>query len=121
VLMLGPVVLGLSFAAGRLRLENAQSQEDRPSLRLFQLVPWFIIGFLLVAALRSMGMIPTRLLTLIATTATVLTTISMAALGLGVDVKVVAEAGLRVVAAVTTSLIVLALMSLALIYAIGPP
>jgi uncharacterized integral membrane protein (TIGR00698 family) len=121
VLMLGPVVLGLSFAAGRLRLENAQSQEDRPSLSLFQLVPWFIIGFLLVAALRSMGMIPTRLLTLIATTATVLTTVSMAALGLGVDVKVVAEAGLRVVAAVTASLIVLALMSLALIYAIGPP
>jgi uncharacterized integral membrane protein (TIGR00698 family) len=121
VLMLGPVVLGLSLIAGRLRLENAQSREDHPGLSLFQLVPWFIIGFLLVAALRSMGMIPTGLLTLVATTATVLTTVSMAALGLGVDVKVVAEAGLRVVAAVTASLIVLALMSLALIYAIGTP
>jgi uncharacterized integral membrane protein (TIGR00698 family) len=121
VLMLGPVVLGLSLVAGRLRLENAQSREDRPGLSLFQLVPWFIIGFLLVAALRSMGMIPTSLLTLVATTATVLTTVSMAALGLGVDVKVVVEAGLRVVAAVTASLTVLALMSLALIYAIGPP
>jgi uncharacterized membrane protein YadS len=49
----------------------------------------------------------------------ILTTVSMAALGLGVDVKVVAEAGLRVVAAVRASLTVLALMSLALIYAIG--
>jgi uncharacterized integral membrane protein (TIGR00698 family) len=121
VLMLGPVVLGLSLVAGRLRSENAQSQDDRPSLSLFQLVPWFIIGFLLVAALRSMGMIPTRWLKLVATAATILTTVSMAALGLGVDVRVVAEAGLRVAAAVTASLIVLALMSLALIYAIGTP
>jgi uncharacterized integral membrane protein (TIGR00698 family) len=121
VLMLGPVVLGLSLVAGRLRSENAQSQEDRPGLSLFQLVPWFIMGFLLVAALRSMTTIPTILLKLVATTATILTTVSMAALGLGVDVKVVAEAGLRVVAAVTASLIVLALMSLALIYAIGTP
>jgi uncharacterized membrane protein YadS len=37
VLMLGPVVLGLSLVAGRLRSENAQSQDDRPSLSLFQL------------------------------------------------------------------------------------
>jgi uncharacterized membrane protein YadS len=117
--MLGPVVLGLSLVTGRLRSENARSQEDRPGLSLFQLVPWFIIGFLLVAALRSMGMIPTRLLKLVATTATTLTTVSMAALGLGVDVKVVAEAGLCVVAAITASLIVLALMSVALIYLVG--
>ena len=121
VLMLGPIVLGLSLVAVRLRSENAQSPEDRPSLNIFQLVPWFIIGFLLVAALRSMGMIPARSLRLVATAATILTTVSMAALGLGVDVKVVAEAGLRVAAAVTASLIVLALMSLTLIYAIGTP
>jgi uncharacterized membrane protein YadS len=121
VLMLGPIVLGLSLVADRLRSENAQSPEDRPSLNIFQLVPSFIIGFLLVAALRSMGMIPARSLRLVATAATILTTVSMAALGLGVDVKVVAEAGLRVAAAVTASLIVLALMSLTLIYAIGTP
>jgi uncharacterized integral membrane protein (TIGR00698 family) len=119
VLMLGPVVLGLSLIASRLRSENAHSQDGRPGLNLFQLVPWFIIGFLLIASLRSMGMIPTPLLKHVATTATILTTVSMAALGLGVDVKVVAEAGVRVVVAVTGSLIVLALMSLALIYAIG--
>jgi uncharacterized integral membrane protein (TIGR00698 family) len=121
VLMLGPVVLGLSLVAGRFRAENAEIQEDRPRLGLFELVPWFIIGFLLVAALRSMGMIPVGLLKPVATAATVLTTVSMAALGLGVDVKVVAEAGLRVVVAVTASLIVLALMSVALINALGTP
>jgi len=121
VLMLGPVVLGLSLTAGRSRNNNGKTQEDRKSLGLFQLVPWFIIGFLLVAVLRSLGLVPAGLLKPIATTATVLTTISMAALGLGVDVKTVAQAGVRVVLAVTTSLIVLAAMSLALIYAIGTP
>ena len=121
VLMLGPVVLGLSLIAGRLRTDNADTQQGRPRLGLFQLVPWFILGFLLVAALRSLGLIPAGLLKPVATTATILTTISMAALGLGVDVKTVAQAGLRVVLAVTTSLIVLATMSLGLIYAIGTP
>ena len=43
----------------------------------------------------------------------------MAALGLGVDVRVVARAGLRVTAAVTLSLVVLALISLALIRILG--
>ena len=118
VLMLGPVVLGLSLVAGRLRSKNDSTPNDRPRLRVFQLVPWFIIGFLLIATLRSLGVIPTGWLKPVATTATLLTTVSMAALGLGVDVKVVAKAGTRVVAAVTASLIVLGLMSLALIYAL---
>jgi len=121
VLMLGPVVLGLSLFASRLRSENGSPQEQRGTPGLFELVPWFIIGFLLVAALRSTGIIPIGWLKPIATAATLFTTVSMAALGLGVDVKVVAAAGLRVVVAVTASLVVLALMSLALIYAIRIP
>ena len=121
VLMLGPVVLGLSLFASRLRSENGSPHEQRGTPGVFELVPWFIIGFLLVAALRSTGIIPIGWLKPIATAATLFTTVSMAALGLGVDVKVVAAAGLRVVVAVTASLVVLALMSLALIYAIRIP
>jgi uncharacterized membrane protein YadS len=121
VSMLGPLVLGLSLIASRLRNETSNTREDRPRLGVFQLVPWFIIGFLLVAVLRSLGLMPAGLLKTIATTASILTTISMAALGLNVDVKTVAQAGLRVMLAVTASLIVLVAMSLALIYAIGTP
>ena len=47
--------------------------------------------------------------------AAVLTTIAMAALGLGVDVRVVARTGPRVTLAVTASLIFLGLMSYGLI------
>ena len=51
--------------------------------------------------------------------ANLLTTVSMAALGLGVDIRIVAKAGLRVTTAVTLSLIVLGLISFGLIHLIG--
>ena len=123
VLMLGPVVLGVSLVTGRLRDESgdaapALSAGDRPARgrpALHELVPWFIVGFLIVAAVRSAGLIPPPLLKPLATTASLLTTVSMAALGLGVDVRVVAKAGVRVTAAVTASLVVLGVTSFGLI------
>jgi uncharacterized integral membrane protein (TIGR00698 family) len=128
VLMLGPVVLGLSFISGKLREEPAEASSARraagnrpkaawPGFR--ELVPWFIIGFLIVAAARSLGLIPQPLLAPLASTAAILTTVSMAALGLGVDVRVVAKAGARVTTAVTASLIVLGFISLVLIRLVG--
>lgn len=121
VLMLGPVVLALSVLGHRLR-EDTDAGGVKPasrSLAVNKLVPWFIIAFLCMAALRSHGLIPEAALAPIATTATVLTIISMAALGLGVDVRVVARAGGRVTAAVTLSLIALTAVSLGLIRLLG--
>jgi uncharacterized membrane protein YadS len=48
-----------------------------------------------------------------------MTTIAMAGLGLGVDVRAVARSGVRVTLAVTLSLIVLGLMSYGLIKLAG--
>jgi len=125
VLMLGPVVLVLSLFGKRLCQEagepasSAGSGPARQRIAVGKLVPWFIIAFLAMAGLRSHGFIPEAALAPIARIATVLTIISMAALGLGVDVRVVARAGLRVSAAVTLSLIVLAAVSLGLIHLLG--
>jgi uncharacterized integral membrane protein (TIGR00698 family) len=115
VLMLGPVVLGLSLFAGRLRNGDADAPGPRRWPPFRELVPWFIIGFLLLAVARSFGLIPQDVVRPLRTVAAVLTTIAMAALGLGVDVRTVAKAGLRVATAVTISLIVLGLISFALI------
>jgi uncharacterized integral membrane protein (TIGR00698 family) len=115
VLMLGPVVLGLSLFAGRLRNGDADAAGPRRWPPFRELVPWFIIGFLLLALARSFGLIPQDVVRPLRTVAAVLTTIAMAALGLGVDVRTVAKAGLRVATAVTISLIVLGLISFALI------
>ncbi len=127
VLMLGPVVLGLSLLTSRLRDEADEpaphvTAGDRPRRgrpALHELVPWFIVGFLLVLLVRSLGLVPAPALAPIAATASALTTLSMAALGLGVDVRVVAAAGLRVTGVVTASLAVLGIISLGLIRLLG--
>jgi uncharacterized integral membrane protein (TIGR00698 family) len=119
VLMLGPVVLGLSLFANRIK--PAHDRLHRRKLGFNELVPWFIIGFLVVLAVRSMGLIPQSVLPAITGVAALLTTIAMAALGLGVDIRVVARSGARVTVAVTVSLIVLGVMSYGLIRLIGMP
>ncbi|WP_150292815.1 YeiH family protein [Sphingobium estronivorans] len=122
VLMLGPVCLTLSVLAPRLqdRGQGAVAGDHPESRRpaLHQLVPWFILGFLAMAGARSLGLIPHAALAPLASAATLLTVVSMAALGLGVDVRTVAKAGGRVTAVVVLSLLVLGAISLSLIAAL---
>lgn len=126
VLMLGPVVLGLSIMTEKLRDEPDEqlphiTAGDRPKsghLPLHKMVPWFIVGFLALAALRSCDLVPTASLAPIKTTADVLTVISMAALGLGTDLKTVASAGMRVTTTVVFSLLILGGISILLIHAL---
>ena len=122
VLMLGPVVLAVALLTTGLRepaAANAANADRRRLPALHELVPWFIVGFLILLAARAAGWIPPVLFAPIKTVASLLTTVSMAALGLGVDVRVVARAGLPVTAAVTSSLIMLGLISLGLIKGLG--
>jgi uncharacterized integral membrane protein (TIGR00698 family) len=115
VLMLGPVVVGLSLFASKQRAGAASKAGAKISP--FKLVPWFIIGFLLLAGLRSLQLIPDAATAPVTRTAALLTVVSMAALGLGVDVRVLANVGGKVTAAVTLSLMLLLAMSIALVHA----
>jgi uncharacterized integral membrane protein (TIGR00698 family) len=121
VLMLGPVVLAISLFASELRAGSggAQTRSNRHGPRLRELVPWFIVGFLVLLFVRSAGLIPHAVQPAVTQTAALLTSIAMAALGLGVDVRVVARTGPRVTAAATASLIVLGLISYGLIELAG--
>ena len=127
VLMLGPVVLVLSLLTRRLRDETDEAAPhltagDRPKragLPLHKLVPWFIVGFLGLATLRSLGMVPHAMLQPASWAASLLTVVSMAALGLGTDLRVAVRAGGRVTAVVVLSLLALGLLSLGLIRLLG--
>lgn len=122
VLMLAPVCLGLSLGTAKLRDAPHLAGTERPAVGrpgLHQLVPWFIIGFLLIIAIRSVGLVPAPALAPMAAAATCLTVISMAALGLGVDVRTVARAGAPVVATVLMSLLALGAISYALVRLLG--
>lgn len=112
VLMLGPVVVALTL----LRRGNGRRTE---ALKLHRLAPWFILGFLALAALRSAGLAPHAALAPAAWTANLLTVVSMAALGLSTDLRMVAGAGPRVTAAVCLSLLALGGISLGLIRLLG--
>jgi uncharacterized integral membrane protein (TIGR00698 family) len=118
VLLLGPVVLYFSLRAGR----GTASEPNTPSVArsgIGKLVPWFIAGFMLLAALRSIGVIPEAFGRGLSDIGKYLTIGAMAALGLGVDVGALRKAGPRVVAAVLLSLAVLLTCSVILISAFG--
>jgi uncharacterized integral membrane protein (TIGR00698 family) len=105
VLMLGPVVLALTLIEGR-------AGRGAGRLPLRHMLPWFILGFVALGMLRSAGLIPAELAAHAGTAAAFLTVLSMAALGLGVDVRAVARAGVRVTATVILSLLSLGAISL---------
>lgn len=112
VLMLGPVILALSLIF-RERAPGAA----KPGLS--RLLPWFIIGFLIMIGLRSFDLIPQAALAPMAAASSLLTVVAMAALGLQTDIRAVARAGGRGVAAVILSLGALVVLALALIRLLG--
>jgi uncharacterized integral membrane protein (TIGR00698 family) len=115
VLMLGPIVVALSLVAARRRQRHADATKA-VAISPFKLVPWFIIGFLVLAALRSLQLVPDIAVAPVTKTAAILTVLSMAALGLGVDVRVLSTVGGRVTASVTLSLLLLLGLSIGLVH-----
>ena len=111
VLMLGPVVLFFSIVMRR----RARGHGSAGRLTVGKLVPWFIVGFIVLAVLRSTGIIPPAVAVPVRELSRLLTIVAMAALGLGVDVRSVARAGSRVSLTVVTSLAALLLMSVGMI------
>jgi len=99
VLMLGPVILTLGLLERR--------RGGRQATGTAVLLPWFIIGFIVMAAIRSLGLVPESVLGIPPMLASGLTVVAMAGLGLSVDVRAVASAGGRVMIAASMSLIVL--------------
>lgn len=102
VLMLGPVLLLIGLkrgAGGAVRVPWSH------------LVPWFVVGFLVTMAARSCGMVPDKAEPSIRLLSTLLTVVSMAALGLSVNLRAVLASGGRVLAAGAISIGMLVALS----------
>jgi uncharacterized integral membrane protein (TIGR00698 family) len=112
VLMLGPVVL---FFAIRHRNDKPGAATDVPRFRLTRFVPWFILGFLLLAGLRSVGGIPSVVAAGLKDVSGWLTIAAMAALGLGVDLRAIRRVGRPVILTVSASLAILIVLAVSLI------
>jgi uncharacterized integral membrane protein (TIGR00698 family) len=115
VLMLGPVVAFFAVRGSRAdRHSPLASRASRPAL-----VPWFVLGFIALATLRSVGMIPESAAALSKIVAGWLTVGAMAALGLSVDFSSIRRVGSRVVVAAAGSLAALMTLAIVLIRVLG--
>lgn len=110
VLMLGPVIVLLGLVMGN-------RARGRPSIG--RMVPWFIVGFLGMMACRSLELIPHVALRPLNKASTALTIVSMAGLGLTVNIRAVVHAGGRVLTAGILSLVVLAAISASLLFVLS--
>jgi uncharacterized membrane protein YadS len=95
VALLAPLLLILAFS-------YARSRKDRVKVHYSRLIPPFLWGFLALFALNSLGFLPTlqfqngasvNSASILAEAGNLLLTLSMAALGLEVNVRVLAKAG----------------------------
>lgn len=109
VMMLGPVFAALSLTGG--------AHAARP--RLTSLIPWFVLGFIACAALRAAGAVPTAVLAPAAGLTSLLTLLSMAALGLNADLAALRRAGPRAASAALLSLALLLGLALVVIKGAG--
>ncbi|HEY4191364.1 MAG TPA: YeiH family protein [Mesorhizobium sp.] len=89
IMMLAPLIIGMSFVLSRSSSRASDKKGQVP------LVPFFVVGFLVLAALNSFGLVPEAIRSPIVTATPVLLTAAMAALGLGTSVSKLKQHGLR--------------------------
>ena len=116
VMMLGPAIM----AAALLRKAQLRRREAGAVLPAGKLLPWFVIGFLVAMMARVSGLVPDPLVRPAMDLANVLTCMSMAALGLNVDLRQIARGGGRLTFVVLMSVAALALLSYCLARFIAP-
>jgi uncharacterized integral membrane protein (TIGR00698 family) len=108
VALLAPALV---IASSILRIRDAQtntanSQETRPPL-----LPPFLLGFLVVGLVNSLGWLPKEVSSLAQTLSIACTGMAMAGIGLGVDLKAVRRVGIKALGVGAIGFLVLVLVS----------
>ncbi len=88
-LMIIPIVMFLGAMMAR------RSRDVRKRTSVFRLVPSFLVGFVLVVAVNTIGLIPAAAQPTISGTSVFLITMALVAIGMSVDVKGLRQAGIR--------------------------
>jgi len=90
-LMIIPVSVGLAVLEAR----RSGTGERMTPARMFRLVPWFLTGFVLVAAVSSTGLLPATAVDGLTRTSVFLVATALAGIGLSTDLGAIRRAGLR--------------------------
>jgi uncharacterized integral membrane protein (TIGR00698 family) len=125
-LMIIPISIGLAVITGRhaspvnddADLSEAVST-PRQRVNVRRLVPWFLIGFVLVAGVNSFGLIPAGIHPGLSTTSVFLITVALSAIGLSTDLAGFRRAGAKPLLLGAALWILVSLTSLGLQFVTG--
>ncbi|MGW5123385.1 YeiH family protein [Streptomyces sp. NPDC004069] len=94
-LLIIPICLGLSALARR-RARLAAGPDGTPgAVRVGRLVPWFLVGFLVLAAVNTAGLVPSGAHGPLSTLAVFLITVALSAIGLSTEPARLRRTGLK--------------------------
>ena len=90
-----PTVLVFAFIGTRMKQKEMQAANDGKKVNLVKIIPWFIGGFLVLAILNSVGLIPAVAAGAMKGISKILMVTALAAIGLGTSITDFKKAGLK--------------------------
>jgi uncharacterized integral membrane protein (TIGR00698 family) len=114
-----PTVLVFAYIGTRIKQKEMKAANDGKKVDLVKIIPWFIGGFLLLAVLNSVGLIPAALSGIMKTASKFLMVSALAAIGLNTSITEFRKAGLAPMFYGITIDTLVTLTALAVIWCMG--
>lgn len=89
-----PTVLVFAYIGTRIKQKELQTVSEGEKVNILKIVPWFIGGFLALAIVNSVGLIPVEISNIMKNTSKFLMVTALAAIGLGTSITDFKKAGL---------------------------
>ncbi len=110
VALLVPIALVIGYIVQR-------GEKDSPKSKFsVSTIPWFIVGFLIMSGIHTLGIIPEEFASFLVTIAYLLIAMAMAGLGLNIDVRTFKRLGVKPFAAGLIGSIFLSILGYVLVY-----
>ena len=114
-----PTVLVFAYIGTRMKQRQMQTANGGKKVNILKIVPWFIGGFLVLAAVNSVGLIPTAVSGVMKGASKFLMVTALAAIGLGTSITDFKKAGLAPMFYGITIDTLVTLTALAVIWCMG--
>jgi len=89
-----PTVLVFAYIGARVKRKELQTASGGKKVNILKVIPWFIVGFVALAGLNSIGYIPAEVSDVMKTVSKFLMVTALAAIGLGTSLTDFKKAGL---------------------------
>ncbi len=114
-----PTVLVFAYIGTRIKQKELQATNDGKRVNILKIIPWFIGGFLALAIVNSVGLIPVEIANIMKSISKFLMVTALAAIGLGTSIADFKKAGLSPMFYGITIDTLVTLTALAVIWCMG--